>query len=80
LTASARTVFDLAPYALAFLAAFVLPRRQGGVERFGLGIVAVLTVLMVRGLWPSPAEAPEGGEWEHLLDLIVFIPLLGAAL
>jgi len=80
LTASARTFFDLAPYVLAFFAAFILPRRQGLAERFGLGIVAMLTVLLVSGLWPSAGEAKETTEWEHLLDLIVFVPLLGAVL
>jgi NADH-quinone oxidoreductase subunit M len=80
-TASARTFFDLAPYALAFLFAALLPKRKGMTERFGLGVVAALSVLFVRGLWPSAGPAtvePGGGEWKHLLDCIVFLPLFGA--
>jgi NADH-quinone oxidoreductase subunit M len=81
-TASARSFFDIAPYALAFLFAALLPRRQGMAERFGLGLVAVLTVLFVKGLWPSVGSPPAetSGEWHHLLDVIVFLPLLGAVL
>ncbi|HEX5099980.1 MAG TPA: NADH-quinone oxidoreductase subunit M, partial [Polyangiaceae bacterium] len=78
----ARTFFDIVPYVLAFVAAALLPRRQGAAERAGLGIVAVFAVLIVKGLWPSSVpEAPNpGGEWKHLLDVIVFLPLLGAVL
>jgi NADH-quinone oxidoreductase subunit M len=81
-TASARSFFDIAPYALAFLFAALLPRRQGMAERFGLGLVAVLTVLFVKGLWPSAGSPPPvaSGEWHHLLDVIVFLPLIGAVL
>jgi NADH-quinone oxidoreductase subunit M len=78
-TASARSFFDIAPYVLAFLVAAFLPRRKGLAERFGLGLVAVLTVLFVKGLWPGAAPAANpSGEWQHLLDVIVFLPLIGA--
>jgi NADH-quinone oxidoreductase subunit M len=78
-TASARSFFDIAPYALAFIFAALLPRRNGLAERFGLGLVAALTVLFVKGLWPGVgAPADPSGEWQHLLDVIVFLPLISA--
>ncbi len=82
MTASARSFFDIAPYALSFLAAALVPRRQGLAERFGLGIVAALAVLFVKGLWPTVGAPPPdfAGEWVNLLDVIVFLPLGGAVL
>jgi len=78
----ARTFFDIVPYVLAFAVAALLPRRQGAAERAGLGAVAVFAVLIVKGLWPSglPDTPNPAGEWKHLLDVIVFLPLLGAVL
>ena len=61
MTASARSFFDIAPYALAFLFAALIPRRQGLAERIGLGIVAALSVLFVKGLWPGVGPTPEPG-------------------
>ncbi|HEX6277229.1 MAG TPA: NADH-quinone oxidoreductase subunit M [Polyangiaceae bacterium] len=80
MNATARAFFDIAPFALAFAVAALLPRRHGKAERAGLGIVAVLTLLFVKSLWPD-AAAPntKGPEWEHLLGLVVFLPLFGAA-
>jgi NADH-quinone oxidoreductase subunit M len=79
MNATARAFFDFAPYALAFAVATLLPRRKGTAERVGLGIVAILTVLFAKSLWPgAKAAAPSGPEWEHLLGLVVFLPLVGA--
>src|SRR6185503_12811257 len=79
MNATARAFFDIAPYALAFALAAFIPRRQGVAERVGLGIVAVLTVLFVKSLWPSAEASPaKGPEWEHLLGLVVFLPIFGA--
>jgi NADH-quinone oxidoreductase subunit M len=76
---TARAFFDIAPYVLAFAVAAFMPSRHRLVERVGLGIVAILTVLFAKSLWPGAEAAPtEGPEWEHLLGLIVFVPLLGA--
>jgi len=78
----ARGFFDIVPYVLAFVVAALLPRRKGATERAALGAAAVFAVLIVKGLWPS--EVPEmpnpAGEWKHLLDVIVFLPLFGAVL
>src|SRR5687768_15183593 len=76
---TARAFFDIAPYVLAFAVAALMPRRNRLAERVGLGIVAILTVLFAKSLWPGAEAAPtEGPEWEPLLGLIVFVPLLGA--
>ncbi|HEY3497673.1 MAG TPA: NADH-quinone oxidoreductase subunit M [Polyangiaceae bacterium] len=81
---AAQSFFEILPYALAFAVAAAIPRRQGLPERFGLGLVSALTVLFVKSLWPDApgtvADAAASVEWEHLLDVIVFVPLLGAAL
>jgi NADH-quinone oxidoreductase subunit M len=78
---AAQTFFEILPYALAFAVAAVVPRRQGLAERAGLGIVGALTLLFVKGMWPgAPGAAAQAVvEWEHLLDVIVFVPLFGAA-
>jgi NADH-quinone oxidoreductase subunit M len=80
MNATARAFFDIAPYALAFAIAALIPRRQGAWERVGLGFVGVLTVLFAKSLWPSASAepSPSGPEWGHLLGLVVFLPLFGA--
>ena len=68
------------PFVLAFLVGCVLPRRSSWLERIGLGLVGVLAVAFLRGLWPaeSAAEAETGETWPHLLNVIVLLPLFGA--
>jgi len=66
------------PYLLAFAVGAAMPRREGRLERFALGLVAVLGVAFVRGLWPSVEPSEPHGEWPHLLNLIVFLPIIGA--
>jgi NADH-quinone oxidoreductase subunit M len=78
MNATARAFFDIAPYALVFALAALLPSRKGTAERVGLGIVAALTMLFLKSLWPGDEGAARGPEWEHLLSLIVFLPLFGA--
>jgi NADH-quinone oxidoreductase subunit M len=81
MTTTAGTFFGLVPYALAFALAALLPRRQGVAERAALGTIAALAVLLVKGLWPGPEpDLNPAGEWTHLLDVIVFLPLFGAVL
>src|ERR1051325_7225705 len=81
MTSLASSFFAFVPYVLVFALAALLPRRQGVAERVGLGIVAALTLLFVKGLWTPPASSDSfAGEWVHLLDVIVFLPLLGAVL
>jgi NADH-quinone oxidoreductase subunit M len=75
----AAAIVALWPYALAFVVGAAVPRRQGKGERFAIGLSAVLGVAFLRGLWPG-AEAPSEPsiEWPHLLNVIVFLPILGA--
>jgi NADH-quinone oxidoreductase subunit M len=77
----AKLVFEVLPYALAFAIGALVPRRQGKFERVALGLVAALSLLVVRALWPDPTalsgEPPT--EWKPLLTVIVFLPIFGAA-
>jgi NADH-quinone oxidoreductase subunit M len=74
-----RAVVDVLPYVLAFAVGAILPRRQGKAERFGIGVTAALSLLLVKSLWPGAAvESDESTGWPHLLSLIVFLPILGA--
>jgi len=77
----AQALFQIAPYLLAFTLGVLIPRRQGTPERIAIGIVLALSLLLVRGLWPSavPAVVDENAkEWPYLLSVIVFLPILGA--
>jgi NADH-quinone oxidoreductase subunit M len=76
----AQGLFQVAPYLLAFAVGALIPRRQGTPERFAIGIVAALTVLLVKSLWPGAAAAPDENahEWPYLLSVIVFLPILGS--
>ncbi len=82
MTPAAKLLFEVWPYLAAFVVGLILPRRQGVLERIAFGVVGALVVLLVSGLWPekaaAPADAPPPHEWAHLLNLIVFLPLLGA--
>src|ERR1051325_878790 len=55
MTSLASSFFAFVPYVLVFALAALLPRRQGVAERVGLGIVAALTLLFVKGRWTPPA-------------------------
>ncbi len=83
------------PALVAGIVAALLPHADAGAERdrapgwfparrrILLGLVAAATALFVQWLWPSgeaAAEAaPPGGEWPHLLNLLVALPFVGAA-
>lgn len=76
----AALIVEVWPYLLAFVVAALVPRTLARPERFAIGLVAALGVAFVRGLWPGAApvgDAP-ASEWPHLLNLIVFVPILGA--
>ncbi|HEY6557109.1 MAG TPA: NADH-quinone oxidoreductase subunit M [Polyangiaceae bacterium] len=82
----AKALFEVWPYIAVFIAGLLIPRRQSTLERVGIGIVGVLVTALVIGLWPgAPAaagaaaagEAPSE-EWPGLLNLIVFLPIVGA--
>ena len=80
MTPAAASLLDLWPYLAAFLIGIAIPKRKCWAERIGVGVVGALGVAFVLGLWPGPAaDSPEPpGEWPHLLNLIVFLPLIGA--
>jgi NADH-quinone oxidoreductase subunit M len=73
-------LLDLWPYLLAFAFGYLVPTRRCMYERVSLGVIGVLGVAFVCGLWPEAAAAETAAavEWPHLLSAIVFIPLLGA--
>jgi len=76
-----KAIVEVMPYLLAFAVCAVIPRRQGLFERIALGLVGILTVALVNGLssgGSASATAPVQ-EWPHLLNVIVFLPLFGAA-
>ena len=75
----ATAIVELWPYVLAFVIGAAIPQRQQRLERFAIGLSAVLGVAFVRGLWPS-AEVPveAGNEWPQLLNVIVFLPIVGS--
>jgi NADH-quinone oxidoreductase subunit M len=75
-----RAIVETMPYLLAFVIGAAIPARQGKFERIALGIIGVLVVALHHGLG-SPARTPgtDGpGEWPHLLNVMVFLPLFGA--
>ena len=77
----ASALFQFAPYLLVFAVGALIPRRQSTPERVGIGIIAALTLLLVRSLWPSSAvTVPDENahEWKYLLSVIVFLPILGS--
>ncbi len=69
---------------LAGILGAVVPKRPSLRERFGLGLVAALAVAFVQGLWPAASAAPANAaapeEWPYLLDLLIALPILGAAI
>ena len=72
---------EMIPYLIAFVVGYLMPWRKEWFERFAVGSVAALSVAFVLGLWPDKAvevaeTRPE--EWGHLLNLIVFLPLIAA--
>ncbi len=77
-------MIESVPYVLAFLVGVFVPRREGWAERVALGVVAALGVAFVVGLWPGPDDAARAAdwkpssEWPHLLNVLVFVPILGA--
>jgi NADH-quinone oxidoreductase subunit M len=72
--------FSLAPYLIAFVLGSLLPKGRSRFERFAIGSVAAVSVLLVRALWPSVGVADEAAakEWKPLLTVIVFLPIASA--
>lgn len=77
-----KAVFEVIPYVIAFAIGALLPSRQGRLERFALGAIAVLGMALVTGLWKSSfgytSSTADVVEWPHLLSVIVFLPIAGA--
>lgn len=75
----ASALFEIWPYIAAFIVGVLISRKQGVAERLGLGLVGVLALALVTGLWPGKAaEHAPAEEWPGLLNLIVFLPIVGA--
>jgi NADH-quinone oxidoreductase subunit M len=76
-----KAVLEIVPYLLAFAVGAALPRRQGKFERIALGLIGALALALVAGM--GAGQTATGGnapsESPHLLNLIVFLPLFGAA-
>jgi NADH-quinone oxidoreductase subunit M len=74
------SIFQIWPYLAAFLVGLLIPRRHSWAERFAFGTVAALSVAFVAGLWPDAAAAAPAATQElpHLLNIILFVPLVGA--
>jgi NADH-quinone oxidoreductase subunit M len=75
---AAFALFEGAPYLGAFLLGYWVSRRKCQLERIALGVVSLLSVAMVRGLWPGLDAYDHVDEWKYLLDVIVFLPIFGA--
>jgi NADH-quinone oxidoreductase subunit M len=78
----AKAIVEVAPYLLVFGLGTLLPIRKVWLERFSIGLVGVLSLALLRGLWPSAevdaVAAEPASEWPQLLNLIVFLPMVGA--
>ncbi|MDI3291164.1 NADH-quinone oxidoreductase subunit M [Polyangium sp. 15x6] len=76
-------VFQYWPAIGAGILGALVPRGDASTkQRAGLGFIAALTTLFVIWLWPTEgaaqaAQAP--GEWPHLLNLLIALPIVGAA-
>lgn len=75
------TIFHYWPAIAAAVVAALIPRGEGrGRERAGLAAVGAMMALLVQALWPGSEQAASNppGEWPHLLNLLVFLPVAGA--
>jgi NADH-quinone oxidoreductase subunit M len=76
-----KALFDALPYVGAFAVGALIPKRDSKLERVALGTVALLALALLRGLWPSdvaPATDVLPEEWPQLLNVIVFLPIIGS--
>lgn len=76
----AQSIFEAAPFLLAFLVGALIPSGRSWTERLSIGFVAALSALFVSTLWPGGAGSSSedaAAPWPHLLSLIVFLPLVG---
>ncbi len=78
----AKSLFELAPYIAAFFVGFLVPRRKSWLERVAVGVSGALGLVLISSLWPdkaaAAAESAPPSEWPQLLNVIVFLPIVGA--
>ncbi len=76
------------PALVAALVASIVPRQAKLKHRLGMAAVTFFLVYAIFALWPEAATAPaeaakaaEGaeGEWPYLLDVLIGLPIAGAA-
>ncbi|HRI70589.1 MAG TPA: proton-conducting transporter membrane subunit, partial [Polyangium sp.] len=76
-------VFQQWPAILAGIVGALLPREGSTKQRAGFALLAAFTTMFVVWLWPSngpvPAADAASNEWPHLLNLLIGLPLVGAA-
>ncbi|HVK68503.1 MAG TPA: NADH-quinone oxidoreductase subunit M [Polyangium sp.] len=76
-------VFQYWPAIGAGILGALVPRGDASTkQRAGLGFITALTTLFVIWLWPTEGAAQAAkvpGEWPHLLNLLIALPLVGAA-
>lgn len=76
-------VFQQWPAVLAAIVGALLPRDGSTKQRTGFALIAGFTTLFVTWLWPGstpmPASEVPPAEWPHLLNLLIGLPLVGAA-
>ncbi len=79
MTSLGKALIDFVPYVMAFALGALIPNRNSRFERVALGIIGVLLLSFIRGLWPGAAQAgAPAQEWPHLLNVVVFLPLVAA--
>ena len=78
---ASKVLFELVPYLVVFAVGALIPRGRSTLVRIALGTVGALSLVLIRGLWsegsPEAAAAPPT-EWPELLNVIVFLPIVGA--
>ncbi len=79
MTSLGKALIDFVPYIMAFTVGALIPSRKSRFERFTLGVIGVLLLAFVRGLWPGVQQSSAPAqEWPHLLNVVVFLPMVAA--
>ena len=77
------TMFQQWPAILVGLIGALVPRGSSTKQRVGFGLMAAFTAAFVMWLWPAEGRAQAAdaasNEWPHLLNLLIGLPLVGAA-
>lgn len=68
------------PCALAFIVGCLMPMRQSWLQRLTLGIVGLLSVAFIQGLWPGGAAERVVTQGSQMLNFLIFFPILSGAL